>query len=64
MSQVEIVQRLLAKECLRRAFIAADVRWWDSPIPPDSHGEFGKVQDWNKLLRIYFFCPKALRQGL
>ncbi|MCW5319320.1 DEAD/DEAH box helicase [Nostoc sp. KVJ3] len=46
MSQVEIVQRLLAKECLRRAFIAADVRWWDSPTPPDSHGEFGKVEDW------------------
>ena len=46
MSQLEIVRRLLAKECLRRAFMAADVHWWDSPIPPDSHGEFGKVEDW------------------
>ncbi|MBD2317383.1 DEAD/DEAH box helicase [Phormidium tenue] len=48
MSQVEIIQRLLAKECLRRAFIAADVRWWDSPKPPDSHGEFGTVKDWHE----------------
>ena len=34
MSQVEIIQRLLAKECLRRAFKYADVYWWDSPKPP------------------------------
>jgi hypothetical protein len=46
MSQFEIARRLLAKECLRRAFMAADVHWWNSPIPPDSHGEFGKVEDW------------------
>jgi hypothetical protein len=46
MSQVEIARRLLAKECLRRAFIEAGVNWWDSPIPPDSHGEFGKTEDW------------------
>lgn len=42
----EIVQRLAAKECLRRAFRAAGVTTWDSPTPPDSHGEFGTVQDW------------------
>ena len=48
MSQFEITRRLLAKECLRRAFIAADVHWWDSPKPPDSHGEFGTVQQWNE----------------
>jgi len=46
LSQFEIARRLLAKECLRRAFIAAGVNWWDSPRPPDSHGEFGKVEDW------------------
>jgi Lhr-like helicase len=46
MSQVEIARRLLAKECLRRAFREAGVNWWDSPIPPDSHGEFGKTEDW------------------
>ncbi len=48
MSQFEITRRLLAKECLRRAFIAADVHWWDSPKPPDSHGEFGTVKEWQE----------------
>lgn len=46
MAQVEITKRLLAKECLRRAFIQAGIKWWESPMPPDSHGEFGKTQDW------------------
>lgn len=46
MPQVEIASRLMAKECLRRAFRATGVRWWDSPIPPDSHGEFGLATDW------------------
>src|SRR5262249_33475347 len=45
MERKEIVERLLAKECLRRAFRGAGVRWWDSPTPRDSHGEFGKVTD-------------------
>ena len=45
MSRKELVERLIAKECLRRGFHAAGVRWWQSPIPPDSHGEFGTVQD-------------------
>lgn len=48
MSQLEIIRRLLAKECLRRAFIAADVHWWESPKPPDSHGEFGTVKEWHE----------------
>jgi ATP-dependent helicase YprA (DUF1998 family) len=46
MSRMEIAQRLMAKECLRRAFHAAGVRWWHSPIPPDSHGEFGLHSAW------------------
>lgn len=46
MSQREIVARLMAKECLRRAFRAAGVRWWDGPVPPDSHGEFGLASSW------------------
>jgi len=45
MDQDRIVKRLLAKECLRRAFWAADVRWWHSPVPPDTHGEFGLAVD-------------------
>lgn len=46
LSRPEIPLRLLSKECLRRAFRAAGVRWWHSPIPPDSHGEFGTVMQW------------------
>lgn len=46
MSRIEIAQRLVAKECLRRAFLAAGVEWWESPIPPDTHGEFGLASTW------------------
>jgi DEAD/DEAH box helicase domain-containing protein len=46
MTRPEVPGRLLAKESLRRAFRAAGVRWWDSPTPPDSHGEFGTVGSW------------------
>jgi ATP-dependent helicase YprA (DUF1998 family) len=46
MMRPEVPGRLLAKESLRRAFRAAGVRWWDSPTPPDSHGEFGTVASW------------------
>ena len=42
----EISQRLMAKECLRRAFQAAGVHWSESTIPPDSHGEFGLASEW------------------
>ncbi|MBI4773309.1 MAG: DEAD/DEAH box helicase [Deltaproteobacteria bacterium] len=46
MTRLEIARRLVAKACLYEAFRDAGVRWWDSPIPPDSHGEFGTVADW------------------
>ena len=46
MSRSEIAQRLMAKECLRRAFLATGVTWGESPVPPDSHGEFGLAQSW------------------
>jgi DEAD/DEAH box helicase domain-containing protein len=49
MSQHDIVQRLVTKECLRRAFRAAGVRWSDGPKQPDSHGEFGKREDWGRV---------------
>ena len=45
-SRPEIAQRLMAKECLRRAFQYADVHWYESIRPPDSHGEFGSSQEW------------------
>ena len=46
MSRPEIAERLMAKEALRRAFKSVGVTWWESPIPPDSHGEFGLTTDW------------------
>jgi hypothetical protein len=46
MSRGEIAERLVAKEALRRAFLAVGVNWWESPTPPDSHGEFGLTADW------------------
>jgi hypothetical protein len=42
----EIAQRLMAKECLRRAFKVAGVEWSESTRPPDSHGEFGLASTW------------------
>ena len=47
MSRPEIARRLLAKECLRQAFLHNGVTWWESPRPPDSHGEFGLAITWN-----------------
>jgi hypothetical protein len=46
MTRIEIARRLVAKACLAEASRAAGVRWWDSPTPPDSHGEFGTVEEW------------------
>lgn len=46
--QTEIALRLIKKECLRRAFRNAGVRWWDGPDSPDTHGEFGKSEDWDE----------------
>ena len=46
MSRPEIAQRLMAKECLRRAFLAAGVTHHAAPKPPDTHGEFGTVEQW------------------
>jgi len=43
----EIAQRLASKECLRRAFRVVGVTTWNSPVPPDAHGEFGTVAYWN-----------------
>ena len=45
-SRPEIAQRLMVKESLRLAFLNAGVRWWESPSPPDSHGELGLVANW------------------
>lgn len=48
-SRKEIAERLMAKECLRRAFLNAGITYWDGPTqPPDSHGEFGPADLWNQ----------------
>lgn len=47
--QLHIVRRLLAKECLRQAFRAARVPWWECETlgdSPDSHGELGTAAQW------------------
>lgn len=41
--QDRVVERMVAKECLRRAFIYAGVTYRDNPKDTDSHGEFGLV---------------------
>ncbi len=46
MQRPEIAQRLMAKECLRRAFLYAGTPWSEVSNPPDSHGEFGLVTKW------------------
>jgi hypothetical protein len=51
LGQKQIIQRIFAKECLRMAFQEAGVTWWDSPVPPDSHGEFGVALSWTGVLR-------------
>lgn len=48
MKQPRIIKRLLAKECLRRAFIYAGVSWEDFPDGTDVHGEFGYSIDRKK----------------
>lgn len=42
----DIARRLIAKECLRRAMLYANVRWYDRPKQPDTHGEFGLAENW------------------
>jgi hypothetical protein len=48
MGQPDIAKRLIAKEVLRRAFINAEVPWDECTSPPDTHGEFGLVECWQK----------------
>jgi Lhr-like helicase len=47
MDQPKIPQRIIAKECLRLAFLQAGVKWWHIPRKdPDTHGEFGLCENW------------------
>lgn len=42
-----IAHRMLAKEMLHNFFRHRKVRWTDADGPPDPHGEFGDVSDWD-----------------
>lgn len=44
--QIQILKRVLSKECLRKAFREAGVTWADVPNGRDSHGEFGVPSLW------------------
>ncbi len=47
MNQPRIPRRIIAKECLRLAFLDAGVTWIDVPkAHPDTHGEFGQCKNW------------------
>ncbi len=47
-SNLEIAQRLMAKETLRRAFRQVGIPRKEITNPPDSHGEFGLSSVWKK----------------
>ena len=48
MDQEDIALRLMAKECLRRAFLAVGLGYCAGPTsPPDSHGQFGLRAGWD-----------------
>lgn len=43
----DIVKRMVSKEILRWFFRHRGVRWTDTAGPPDPHGEFGAVSQWD-----------------
>jgi hypothetical protein len=49
MERKEIAARVVSKECLRRAFYDAGVRWFDGPSHSDTHGEFGGTAKFNSV---------------
>lgn len=67
MGQQDIARRLVTKECLRRAFLAAGVPWHEQPKPPDTHGEFGLTENWiensarKKSIRRWLREPENIR---
>ena len=45
-SRVEIARRLVIKEVLRKIFKETGITGLHNPYNPDTHGEFGTVEDW------------------
>lgn len=50
--QIQIVLRMIAKECLRRAFLDMNVTWAEYDKSPDSHGEFGTLENFTNERRL------------
>jgi DEAD/DEAH box helicase domain-containing protein len=46
LGQIDIVQRMAAKECLRQAFRLAGVRAREANPQSEVHGEFGNIDEW------------------
>ena len=46
MNRLTIMERMISKEVLYRAFRACDIGYDHRPRPSDTHGEFGKRDDW------------------
>jgi DEAD/DEAH box helicase domain-containing protein len=52
-NQQILADRLVAKELLRRAFLAVGSTWSDSGTPPDTHGEMGTVRGFVQSNDVY-----------
>jgi len=50
--QSQIALRMVAKECLRRAFLEMNVTWAEYDKSPDSHGEFGTLKNFLNTNRL------------
>ena len=46
MNRLTIMERMISKEVLYRAFRACNIGYNHRPRPSDTHGEFGKRDDW------------------
>lgn len=66
--QMQIAFRMVAKECLRRAFLAMNVTWGEYDKAPDSHGEFGTLENFTEerenALRNWFVNNIPTLQGI
>ena len=64
--QILLAQRLVAKELLRKCFHDNGYRWSNFQGIPDSHGEFGPIEDMDSI-QIQNYVVQAvdkLRNGI
>src|SRR5262249_39096206 len=53
LSRAQIVQRVVAAELLRRAFLSLPTDLKPQPGRESTHGNFGKASDWKELYRAH-----------